>query len=128
MSQSGLEEKGTDAMWDEEIRSKRLKQKKKTPGNRSRAQEHRKVVRMQPVVFWALVFGCSGGPKAWLCSYSKFSEPEELVPVLKTNAHLGIFVFYPSEASVENRIHFHFLLSTDIVLQLCDSCGVPPHK
>lgn len=51
MSQSGLEEKGTDAMLDEEIRSKHLKQKKKTPGNRSRAQEHRKVVRLQPVVF-----------------------------------------------------------------------------
>ena len=43
-------------------------------------------------------------------------EPEQWAPALKTNAHLRIFVFYPSEAYVENRIHFHFPLSTDIAV------------
>jgi len=35
---------------------------------------------------------------------------------IENNAHLRIFVFYPSEAYVENRIHFHFPLSSDIAV------------
>lgn len=63
-----------------------------------------------------------GDPDPDGVSIPRSPEPEALASSQRQMLLLESLSLKPGEARVENRIHFHFLLTADIIVQLCNTC------